>query len=695
MKRRKGDWLPLFCGRMLPLILLLAAGVVAVPAYAQTCRPPQTALVLSGGGAKGLAHIGVLRVLDSLGIRPDLVVGSSMGAIIGGMYASGYSGREIDSLARTLPIADLFRTYQPRAPRSLGQLQPLVVWEQGDRRFNLQSASVAETEVNALVNAAMLRGNLLARGNFDSLPIPFRAVATDLADRSAVVLRSGDLARAVRASFAIPLIFAPESLNGRILADGGLVANIPIAVARAAGAERMIVSDATERMADSLDLYSPIVLADRLLGFLFEQPADSLRRGDVLIRPAVEGFTGLNFSATNVDALIRRGVAAADTVLPRAPCLPHGPPPLLRALPLRISSYEVVSPSASERLSLQRLLGLGLSDSLEPGLLRSRVRHLAQSEAYQAVWLSPRGAGDSVSFHVSARRSARRVAGLGLAYDNELGGRMWVGAVDRRTLNLALEGSAALFIGEFRKELYAGLRRNYQLGRQLMNPALTARLATESIRQFDSDGDELAPLKTREAVGFAGVERGFTAGWQMAVGAVGHSWHEPGRNRATLGGSVLVTKEDHSAQRRVQASLLWNGLYRRAQFNGEAYARIGPVRLRPRLRLGWGEQLPIQATFPLGGEDGFPGLHIGERRGDREVFLDLLLTYPLKGPFVGRLEVAGGRSAAGGALLDRDGWVGGGRIGLGAETPVGPVRFEYGIADGGRGAFFVRLGRWF
>jgi hypothetical protein len=272
---------------------------------------------------------------------------------------------------------------------------------------------------------------------------------------------------------------------------------------------------------------------------------------------------------------------------------------------------------------------------------------------------------------------------------------MWVGAVDRRTLNLALEGSAALFIGEFRKELYAGLRRNYQLGRQLMNPALTARLATESIRRFDPDGDELDPLKTREAVGFAGVERGFTAGWQMAVGAVGHSWHEPGRNRATLGGSVLVSKEDHSAQRRVQASLLWTGLYRRAQFNGEAYARIGPVRLRPRLRLGWGEQLPIQATFPLGGEDGFPGLHIGERLGDREVFLDLLLTYPLKGPFVGRLEVAGGRSASGGALLDRDGWVGGGRIGLGAETPVGPVRFEYGIADGGRGAFFVRLGRWF
>src|SRR5215210_7035575 len=207
---------------MLLLILLCAFCLAAWPVHAQACRPAPTALVLSGGGAKGLAHIGVLRVLDSLGIRPDLVVGTSMGAMVGGMYASGYTAREIDSLARALPIGGLFRTYQPRAPRSLGLLQPLIVLEQGTGRFILQTASIREPEVNALVNAAMLRGNLLARGDFDALPIPFRAVATDLADRVPVVLGSGDLAQAVRASVAIPLIFAPESLEGRLLSDGGL-----------------------------------------------------------------------------------------------------------------------------------------------------------------------------------------------------------------------------------------------------------------------------------------------------------------------------------------------------------------------------------------------------------------------------------------------------------------------------------------
>jgi hypothetical protein len=116
--------------------------------------------------------------------------------------------------------------------------------------------------------------------------------------------------------------------------------------------------------------------------------------------------------------------------------------------------------------------------------------------------------------------------------------------------------------------------------------------------------------------------------------------------------------------------------------------------LRPRLRFGWGEDLPLQSSFQLGGEDGFPGLHIGERRGDREILVDLLVTYPLKGPFVGRLELASGRSAAGGPMFSSDGWLAGGRLGIGAETPVGPVRFEYGVS-GSHDAYFVRLGRWF
>ena len=618
-----------------------------------------------------------------------------MGAMIGGMYASGYSGQEIDSLARALPIAGLFRTYRPHAPRSLGLLQPLVMLEQGTGRFILQTATIREPEVNSLVNAAMLPGNLIARGNFDSLPIPFRAVATDLSNRTVVVLESGDLAQAVRASFAIPLIFSPESLNGRLLADGGLAANVPVAVARSAGAERVIVSDATEQLADSLDLYSPFVLADRLLGFLFQQAGDSLNAEDILVRPAVEGFTSLNFSATSVDQLIRNGTAAASVAFQGAGCVSSARSRAVPSMPTRISQVKISSSNPSERLALERLLGLGLSDSVDLHLLRSRVHQLQQSEAFRSVWLSPRGAADSVSFDVTVRRSARRVLGLGLAYDNELGGRMWAGAVERRLFGLALEGSTALLLGDLRQELALGVRRDYQLGRQLMTPTATGRFALESVRRFDSDGDELDPAITREAIGFLGVERDFDSGWLLALGLVGHTWDEPGPDRSTVGAELRALKATASRLPIIQGGLLWTGIYHRANLDAAVSVTAGSFQIRPRVRVGWGERLPVQATFPLGGDEGFPGLHLGERRGDREALLGLMLIYDLSSPFVARVELVSGRSAVGGSMLDADGWLTGIRAGVGARTPVGPVRVEYGRSSTGRGAVFVRLGRWF
>lgn len=682
---------------MLRFLLLFASVIAVAPAGAQTCRPARTALVLSGGGAKGLAHIGVLRTMDSLGIRPDFIVGSSMGAAIGALYASGYTGSALDSLARTVDLSQLFRTYQPRAPRSLGALQPLLVWEQGDRRFHLQSPGVVEADVNALVNAAMLKGNLIARGDFDSLAIPFRAIATDLSTRQAVVLARGDLAQAVRASIAIPLLFAPERTDdGRILVDGGLSANIPVQIARQQGAEEVIVSDATEHPADSFDVSSPISVADRLVQFLFRQPPDSLWAADLIVRPAIEGFNSLNFSQRNVDRLLAVGRQAADTVLRTFRCRTAAET-VVRALPWKIAGLTVDGASHGERLALERLLGLGVKDSLDFNLVQSRVRRLGvTSEAYHSVWLGPAGEGDSVQFRVRLRRSARRVAGLGLAYDNDLGGRMWAGLVDRRVFGAAAEGSVVLLLGELSRELQGGFRRNYQVGRQLINPTLTLRLATENVRRFDAAGNELSVAETREAKGFAGAEQLRDNGWEAAIGIQGHTWQEPDRGDVSTAGALArIARISRTRGKVFLAEGLWTGVYRRVALEGEALVQAGSLRVASRIRLGWGEDLPLQSSFPLGGDDGFPGLHIGERRGDREAMIGVTLSVPIRGSLLGRLELAGGRTAVGGGLLNGDGLVGGARAGIGAETPVGPVRFEYGYGTEDRGALLVRFGRWF
>ncbi len=678
---------------MRPLVALLPLLALTTPGTAQSCPAGRTALVLSGGGAKGLAHIGVLRVLDSLGIKPDVIVGTSMGAIIGGVYASGYSGREIDSLARALPLSSLFRSYEPRAPRSLGLLQPLIVWEQGEGRFSLQRAAVREAQINALFNTALLRGNLIARGDFDSLPIPFRAVATDLTTGNLVVLAKGDLARAVRASAAVPLVLEPERIDGRFLGDGALAANVPVEVARRAGASRILVSDATDRSVDSLALYSPLVLAEHLIDLLLSQPDDTLTSEDVRIRPEVDGFRSLDFSSASVSRLIGLGYEAASRALNDLQCRGSTPGRSWQ-YPRRLRHLRVMTGPLEEERSLRRLIGFGSTDTIEIPRWRAGLRRLGQSDTYTAIWFYPHGDPDSLELSVVPRYAPRRVAGLGLVYDNELGGRLWLGAVDRHLVRRGTEGSAAVFLGEFRKELYAGLR-DRRLSRAIVTPTLTARIATESVRRFAPDGDEINSLEIEEAVGFLGIERWWQDSWFVALGSEGRAWDDPGRDpKSAAGLNLRVFKIEGPAEPVLRLEAAWTGIYRKLELEGAVGMRVDRLKIRPRVRYGLGDRLPPHLSLPLGGFEGFPGLHLGERRGDREALLGVVLTHPIASPALARVEVVVGRTANGGDILPLERSSVGVRAGLGADTPVGPIRFEYGWS-GRRGAFFVRIGRWF
>jgi len=657
--------------------------------------------VLSGGGAKGLAHIGVLEVLERRGIRPDLIVGTSMGAIIGGMYASGYPARVIDSLARVLPLPSLFRRYAPARRLAWGNLIPVAIWEQGERGFALQTAAIREREVNALFNAALLRGNLLARGDFARLPIPFRAVATDLGSRAPVPLDGGDLAQAVRASAAIPLVFPPEVINGRALIDGGLSANIPVAQARALGATRIIVSDVTERPKDSLDSSAPLDVAGQVLSFLFVQPGDSLTGDDLLIRSPVDSFPTLDFSSRAITRLLDIGRIAADSALDAWACGVHGPPRtdtlLTRPPPITVGPVAIDNGHAHDRALAEGTLGLSPGDTVEVESLRDALLRLAQMEPYRSVWLHPTRVGDSTAFRLQVRHASRRVAGLGLAFDNDLGGRLWLGLLERVDLDARYELSGVVTLGRFRRDLTGGVRRNFGDGTRRTTVSSSLRLGTEDVRDFTPDGIELESLDTKELIGVVGIEWALGSRVRVLGGFDARWWRNPDGSTVRSGGGLLRGEWDDATGRQTLArgEVLLSEEIQRVVGEISPLLTRGRLAVHPTARVSWGDGLPLQEAFPLGGSDGFPGLHLGERRGDREVYGSAVVSYRVLGPVGVRGTVAVGRTATGGSLLGHDGWLGGGRGGIGADTPLGPVALEYGVATNGRGTAFVRVGQWF
>src|SRR5580698_5232303 len=216
------------------------------PATGTTARP-RICLVLSGGGARGMAHIGVLKILEELRVPIDCIAGTSVGAVVGGLYASGMTAGEIDATMRSVDWLEAFRDAPPRRDLAFRR-------KQDDRNF-LVRLPLGLKHGQILLPKGFIQGEKLQETlrqltlrfpddtNFDRLPTAFRAVATDLVTGDALLLDKGDIAIAMRASMSAPGVFAPVEYQGRVLVDGGLAENLPINVARAMQADILIVSD--------------------------------------------------------------------------------------------------------------------------------------------------------------------------------------------------------------------------------------------------------------------------------------------------------------------------------------------------------------------------------------------------------------------------------------------------------------------
>jgi NTE family protein len=278
---------------------------------------PKIGLALSGGGARGAAHVGVLKVLEELQIPVDYIAGTSMGAVIGGLYASGMNSAEIEHQLNTIDWSTVFDDKPARPDRSQRRKSDdrlyLVDGKIGinDAGLNLPKSAVEGQKFNLILKSLTLPVTNVT--NFDDLPIPFRAVAMDIATGDEVVLGEGDLATAMHASMAIPAIFSPIKLDGKILVDGGAANNLPISVVRDMGADIVIAIDISTPLLEQEDLDRPLAVIAQLTGLLtrrnVEDQLQTLTDDDVLIIPTLELVGSMSFD--RVAEAIQQGEQAA------------------------------------------------------------------------------------------------------------------------------------------------------------------------------------------------------------------------------------------------------------------------------------------------------------------------------------------------------------------------------------------------
>lgn len=302
MARRVSDiWITL-----LGLMVCLSTAVASENASTQDIEPrdrPTVGLVLSGGGARGAAHVGVIKVLEELQIPVDFVAGTSMGAIVGGLYASGMTAAELAQFVETVDWSKLLTDRPPRAQRSLRRKSDdigfLVDFDLGISKSGLIFPEGFIQGQNLEIALKRLTLPVISIDDFDELPIPFRAVATDIVSGEAVVIDSGDLAAAMRASMSAPGIFKPVRRDGRILVDGGVANNLPIDVVRGMGADILVVVDVGFPLLPEEELGSALAVTKQMLTILVNGRAQdqiaSLTSDDILISPDLGNFGSQDF----------------------------------------------------------------------------------------------------------------------------------------------------------------------------------------------------------------------------------------------------------------------------------------------------------------------------------------------------------------------------------------------------------------
>lgn len=277
-----------------------APAIQTAPTLEPPHRRPKIGLALSGGGARGVTHIGVLRALERMHIPIDYIAGTSMGSIVGGLYATGSTTKNLENLIEKTDWVEIFADRPPR-----DQL-PFRVKE--DDRTYLEGFQMGLDSKGAHLSKGLINGQKLmfllenntqrvsATKNFDDFPIPFRCVATDIVSGEKFVFSHGSLPLAIRSSMSLPAIFAPVEHEGLLLVDGGIADNLPVDVVRAMGADVVIAVDISTPPLDRAKITSPLAVYSQVMNVLMQKEIDvQAGRADILLRPNLGGFSMMDF----------------------------------------------------------------------------------------------------------------------------------------------------------------------------------------------------------------------------------------------------------------------------------------------------------------------------------------------------------------------------------------------------------------
>ncbi|HNT11510.1 MAG TPA: patatin-like phospholipase family protein [Spirochaetota bacterium] len=436
--------------------IALSARVSAGPGRVDTPPPERRArigLVLSGGGAKGFAHIGALKVLEEAGVRVDYITGTSMGSVVGALYAIGYDAKALERLALDTDWNDLLSDTVSRRYYSIDEKNEdgkyILSLPLHDGGIGLPRGLIAGQKTMLLLARLMARYHHVR--DFRQLPIPFRCVATDIENGKPIVLERGFLPEAVRASMSLPTAFNPVELDGRLLVDGGVVRNFPVSDAREMGADIVIGIDTGAPLYSKKEIDSIAKIMEQSVSFLGDiSTKEEQKLCDILIQPAIREYNATSFS--DAATLIARGEEAARRFLPQLAAIAadqrrHGIDPRPAASPALTGPIRISGITVTGLTNVSRSLLMGKLDIATPADITIDEIDEAMNRAYgshffEQIYYRLEPGQDGRVLAVTVNENATSLLKLGIHYDTDIKAALLLNATFRNMLG---QGSKLMF----------------------------------------------------------------------------------------------------------------------------------------------------------------------------------------------------------------------------------------------------------